>query len=79
MEPEIVMLVSSANIFGTNIVLGCIKAVWGSFIYIKKSKGPRILPCGTPQNIKNINTNITLEMLINYTKKYVRSNTLNIL
>ena len=40
-----VILVSSANIIGT---ASC-RQLGRSLIYIKKSKGPRKLPCGTPQ------------------------------
>ena len=40
-----VILVSSANILGA----ASRRQLGRSLIYIKKSKGPRILPCGTPQ------------------------------
>ena len=40
-----VILVSSANILGAAFR----RQLGRSLIYIKKSKGPRILPCGTPQ------------------------------
>ena len=41
------MLVSSANIFAQAVLIKAVGEV--IYIYIKKSKGPRILPCGTPQ------------------------------
>ena len=45
MQPGTVMLVSSANIFAQDIS----RQLGRSFIYIKKSRGPSILPWGTPQ------------------------------
>ena len=43
-QPGTVMLVSSANIFAQDIS----RQLGRSFIYIKKSRGPSILPWGTP-------------------------------
>ena len=45
MQPGTVMLVSSANIFAQEIS----RQLGRSLIYIKKSRGPSILPRGTPQ------------------------------
>ena len=45
MQPGMAMLVSSANIFAQDIS----RQLGRSFIYIKKSKGPSILPWGTSQ------------------------------
>ena len=45
MQPETVMLLSSVNIFAQDIS----RQLGRSFIYIRKNKGPSILPWGTPQ------------------------------
>ena len=45
MQPGTVILVSSANIFAQDIS----RQLGRSFIYIKKNRGPSILPWGTPQ------------------------------
>ena len=42
------MLVSSANILGNDGILGILPI---SLIYIRKSNGPKTLPCGTPKFI----------------------------
>ena len=44
-QPEILILLLSANIFAQAMV----RLFGRSFMYIKKSKGLGILPCSTPQ------------------------------
>ena len=49
MQPETVMLVSSANIFAHDISRQLGRLFIYIYIYITKNRGPSILPWGTPQ------------------------------
>jgi hypothetical protein len=62
---EVITLVSSMNKMGSDkvVIVGC-----GSFTYIKKSKGPKIDPWGTPwftiPHLKKISIMILFQFLV---------------
>jgi hypothetical protein len=52
----ILLLVSSANILGQALP----RQLGKSFMYIKNNRGPKLLPCGTPQVIIAVSDNSPL-------------------
>ena len=51
------ILVSSANILGEALS----RQLGKSFMYIKNNRGPKLLPCGTPQVILAVSDQLTID------------------